>query len=70
MTKILVEVDDALMEAARTVAAGRVLTKKAAVNLALEEMVRRHGALSWLEFARAGGMAELADPDVVREAQR
>ena len=70
MSKILVEVDDALMEAARLARPGVVMTKKATVNLALEEMVRRRAAADLLEFARAGGLVGLNDPDVVAGTQR
>lgn len=68
MSKTLVEIDDELM--ARAMAAAGESTKKATINRALIEMVRRRGLEEYTELLRSGATADLNDPEVTRSAQR
>jgi Arc/MetJ family transcription regulator len=52
MTKTLIDVDDDLLEPARHILGAA--TKKATVNTALREIVRRHAAEAFLGWARDG----------------
>ena len=52
MTKTLIDVDEGLLEQARRILG--TATKKATVNQALREIVRRHAAEAFLNRARTG----------------
>lgn len=60
MSKTLVDIDDDLLERVRDILG--VSTKKAAVNSALRELVRRDAAARFLELARAGSSSGCRPP--------
>jgi Arc/MetJ family transcription regulator len=68
MTKTLIDIDDELLEQAMRVTGAT--TKKAAVNEALAQTVRRSAALEYVDMLRTGVVVELDDPDVIADAQR
>jgi len=69
MTKILVDVDDALMARARQLLGGA--TKKAAVNEALSYLVRMRSQQEVLDWLRdTDPLADLRDPDIRARARR
>ncbi|REJ06218.1 type II toxin-antitoxin system VapB family antitoxin [Microbacterium bovistercoris] len=68
MTKTLIDVDDALLERAMELTGAA--TKKAAVNEALAQVVRRGEALGYIDLLSTGIVVELDDPDVIDGAQR
>lgn len=68
MTKTLIDVDDALLEQAMRLTGAT--TKKAAVNAALAQTVRRGEALGYIDMLRSGVAIELDDADVTADAQR
>lgn len=68
MTKTLIDIDDALLEAAMRLTGSR--TKKDAVNEALAQVVRRGAALGYVDLLRAGMAVDLDDRDVTDDAQR
>ena len=66
--KTLLDLDEALLASAM-VATGQK-TKRATVNEALEQVVRRAHALEYLAHLKNGVASDLDDPAVVRQAQR
>lgn len=68
MTKTLIDIDDALL--ARAMALTGAVTKKAAVNDALAQMVRRVEARGYIDMIRGGIAVELDDARVTHDAQR
>ncbi|WOF23142.1 type II toxin-antitoxin system VapB family antitoxin [Microbacterium betulae] len=68
MTKTIVDIDDALLERAMELTGSA--TKRAAVNEALAQVVRRHEALGYIDLVQGGLVVELDDPEVTRGAQR
>ncbi|MGB3376960.1 MAG: type II toxin-antitoxin system VapB family antitoxin [Microbacterium sp.] len=68
MAKTLVDIDDALL--ARAMQLTGAATKKAAVNEALAQMVRRFEARGYIDLIRGGVAVELDDPSVIDSAQR
>jgi len=69
MTKILVDVDDALMARAQQLLGGA--TKKAAVNEALSHLVRMRSQQEVLDWLRdTDPLADLRDPDIRARARR
>jgi Arc/MetJ family transcription regulator len=68
MAKTLVDIDPAVLE--RALDLSGIRTKKELVTVALEQMIRRMERERYLEFILAGNLADLADPEVIRGAQR
>ncbi|WP_298866183.1 type II toxin-antitoxin system VapB family antitoxin [Microbacterium sp.] len=68
MTKTLIDIDDALL--ARAMRLTGATTKKAAVNDALGQVVRRFEALGYIDMIRAGVAVDLDDAQVIEDAQR
>lgn len=68
MTKTLIDIDDELLEQAMRVTGAT--TKKAAVNEALAQTVRRSAALGYVDMLRTGVVVDLDDPDAIADAQR
>lgn len=68
MTKTIIDVDDALLE--RAMRFTGATTKKAAVNEALAQTVRRGEALGYVDMLRTGVAIDLDDADVIADAQR
>ncbi|OJU38975.1 MAG: hypothetical protein BGN97_12420 [Microbacterium sp. 69-10] len=68
MTKTLIDIDDALLEQAMRLTGAP--TKKAVVNDALGQVVRRYEALGYVDLLRGGVDAELDDVKVIEDAQR
>lgn len=68
MTKTIIDVDDELL--AQTMRFTGATTKKAAVNEALAQVVRRGEALGYIDMLRSGVAIELDDADVIADAQR
>ena len=68
MTKTLIDVDDDLLEQAMRLTGAT--TKKAAVNAALAQTVRRGEALGYVDMLRSGVAIDLDDADVTADAQR
>ncbi len=68
VTKTLVDIDDAVLKRAQELSGIR--TKKGVVAEAMEQLVRRLELDAYTEFAVSEAMAELADPAVIRAAQR
>jgi len=64
MAKTLIDIDDELLERAQHVLG--TATKKATVNGALREVVRRWAAAEFGELARSGVFAGLVPADVGR----
>ncbi|MFT4029298.1 MAG: type II toxin-antitoxin system VapB family antitoxin [Protaetiibacter sp.] len=68
MGKTLIDLDDDLLRRAQTLSG--IPTKKGVVTAALEHLVRRLALDRYTEFAVSGALDDLADPEVVRSAQR
>jgi len=68
MTKTLIDIDDALLERAMKLTGAP--TKRAAVNDALAQVVRRFEALGYIDMIRGGVAIELDNAEVIEEAQR
>lgn len=68
MTKTIIDIDDVLLEQAMRFTGAS--TKKAAVNEALAQTVRRGEALGYIDMLRTGVAIELDDADVTTDAQR
>lgn len=68
MTKTLIDLDDAVLERAQELSG--LPTKKAVVNSALRDYVRRMELSRYADFVAGGALADLGDPDVVKQAQR
>ncbi len=68
MTKTLIDVDDALLQRAMELTGAP--TKKAAVNEALAQVVRRGDALGYIDLLHSGIAIDLDDPQVRDRAQR
>lgn len=68
VTKTLIDIDDAVLQ--RALQLSGIATKKGVVAVALEEMVRRLELEEYTEYVASGALDDLADPDVVRAAQR
>lgn len=68
MTKTLVDIDPAVLE--RALELSGIRTKKELVTVALEQMIRRIERERYLEFILDGNLDDLADPEVIRGAQR
>ena len=66
--KTLIDLDENLLEEAMSVTGKQ--TKKATVVEALEQVVRRALALSYLEKLRGGLVSDLDDQRIVDQAQR
>jgi len=68
MTKTLIDIDDALL--ARAMELTGATTKKAAVNEALAQAVRRIEALGYIDMVSGGVAVDLDDSRVIDAAQR
>lgn len=68
MSKTLVDIDEYLLSRSQEILG--TTTKKETVNGALRELVRRAAAEDFLAIARAGGLRDVADPDVMAQAWR
>lgn len=68
MTKTIIDVDDDLLKQAMRFTGAT--TKKAAVNEALAQTVRRGESLGYIDMLRSGIAIELDDADVTTDAQR
>lgn len=68
MTKTLIDIDDALL--AKAMELTGAVTKKAAVNDALAQVVRRGEALGYVDLLRSGIAVDLDDARVIDDAQR
>ena len=68
MAKTLIDLDDQLMQ--RALELSGLTTKRAVVASALESMVRRLEAARYTDYATGGALDDLADPEVIRDAQR
>ena len=68
MAKTLIDIDDDLL--ARAAAHLGTTTKKDTVNRALEILVRAAAFDRFVEFAKEGGLDDLSDPDVMKQAWR
>ncbi len=68
MSRTLIDIDDATLERARELSG--IPTKKGVVGAALDEMVRRMERELYTDFVLSGALDDLADPEVIRAAQR
>lgn len=68
MSKTLVDLDDAMLERARELSG--IPTKRGVITAALEEMVRRLELDRYTDYVTSGVVDDLADPEVIRSAQR
>jgi len=68
MTKTLIDIDEALL--ARAMELTGATTKKAAVNEALMQVVRRGEALGYIDLLQSGIAVDLDDARVIDRAQR
>ena len=68
MAKTLIDIDEELLE--RVAATLGTRTKKDTVTLALELVLRAAAFDDAVAFARAGGLDDASDPEVMREAWR
>lgn len=68
MTKRLVDLDDDLLDEARSVSGDGSIT--GTIVLALQELVRRQRALKYIQELQAGMSKDLDDPEVLKAAQR
>jgi len=68
MAKTLIDVDDDLL--ARAAAHLGTKTKKDTVNSALEAVVRAAAFEAFVQFAEGGGLDDLLDPEVMKQAWR
>lgn len=70
MSKTLIDVDDALLERARSIL-GPQVSKKDAVNTALSKLVRLHDQRETIDWIIATDpIADLRDPEVRASARR
>jgi Arc/MetJ family transcription regulator len=68
MTKTLIDIDDKWLDKAAELLGTK--TKKETVNRVLEEWVKAQLRIQHLEWLAAGGLPDLADPEVMRQAWR
>lgn len=68
MAKTLADVDEALLARSQEILGTK--TKKDTINGALRELVRRAAAEDFLALARAGGLQDAANPEVMAAAWR
>ncbi len=68
MTKRLIEIDDELLESARQELGTSGITDT--VRSALQFAAARSARLREVEWLSSGGMAEMADPEVRKDAWR
>ncbi|MGM7699310.1 type II toxin-antitoxin system VapB family antitoxin [Microbacterium sp. A84] len=68
MTKTIIDIDDVLLEQAMRLTGAT--TKKAAVNEALAQVVRRGEAMGYIDLLRSGVAIELDNADVTTDSQR
>ena len=68
MTKTLIDLDEDVLR--RAMELSGLTTKKAVVTTALEIWVRRMELARYADFASGGALSDLADPEVIRGAQR
>ncbi|MGM7670599.1 type II toxin-antitoxin system VapB family antitoxin [Microbacterium sp. A93] len=68
MTKTIIDIDDVLLEQAMSFTGAT--TKKAAVNEALAQVVRRGEAMGYIDLLRSGVAIELDNADVTTDSQR
>ncbi len=68
MSKTLIDLDDDLLRRAQELSG--IQTKKGVVTAALESLVRRLALERYADFAASGALEDLADPQVIRSAQR
>lgn len=68
MTKTLIDIDDAVLQRAMQLTGAT--TKKAVVNDALVQFVRRADALGYVDMIRSGIAVELDEANVIDGAQR
>jgi Bacterial antitoxin of type II TA system, VapB len=68
MTKTLIDIDDAVLARAQQLSG--LATKEATVAAALAEMVRRLELDEYTGFVCSGALEDLANPEVIRAAQR
>lgn len=68
MAKTVIDVDDELLAEAAEELGTR--TKKATVNAALAEVARMARARAHVEWLAGGGLPDLGDPGVMRDAWR
>lgn len=68
MTKTLIDIDDALLAKAMELTGAS--TKRAAVNEALAQVVRRGEALGYVDLLQSGVAIDLDDARVIDDAQR
>jgi len=68
VTKTLIDIDDALL--AKAMELTGAATKKAAVNEALAQVVRRGAAHGYVDLIQSGIAVDLDDARVIDDAQR
>jgi hypothetical protein len=68
MTKTLIDIDDDTMR--RALELSHITTKKGVIAAALDQMVRRLEQDQYTEFVLSGAVDDLANPAVIRSAQR
>jgi Arc/MetJ family transcription regulator len=68
MARTVIDIDEELLARSQEVLG--TTTKKATVNAALMEVVRRAASRDFIELARAGGLKDVGDPDVMGDAWR
>jgi Arc/MetJ family transcription regulator len=68
MSKTLIDIDDDLLARSQQILG--TTTKKETINQALRELVRRAAREDFLAMARAGGLRDAADPEVMAGAWR
>ena len=68
MARTLVDIDDELLDEAMKATGQR--TKRGAITVALEEVVRRMRDQELVRQLKDGMLQDLGDPEVIRSAQR
>jgi len=68
LTRIVVDLLDDLVQRAMELTG--VLSKKAMITRALEELVNREALLKMIDWVQRGGLPGLTDPDVLADARR
>jgi len=68
MAKTLADIDESLLARSQEILG--TTTKKDTINGALRELVRRAAAEDFLTLARAGGLRDAANPEVLADAWR
>lgn len=68
MAKTLIDFDEDLLARSQRILG--MTTKKETVNAAMQELVRRAAAEDFLALARADGLRDAADPEVMAQAWR